>query len=73
MYLLQVISHLYELYGEQVASMLDGMFSFTILDKRTNSFYAARDPIGITSCYIGWGADGSVWVSSEMKCIKVGA
>ena len=66
----QVISHLYEDYGEQVAGMLDGMFSFVILDKNTNSFYAARDPIGITSLYIGWGKDGSLWVSSEMKCIK---
>jgi len=66
----EVISHLYEDYGEQVAGMLDGMFSFVILDKNTNSFYAARDPIGITSLYIGWGKDGSLWVSSEMKCIK---
>jgi asparagine synthase (glutamine-hydrolysing) len=68
-----VISHLYELHGEQVASMLDGMFSFVVLDKRSGSFYAARDPIGVTSLYIGWGKDGSVWVSSEMKCIKVGS
>lgn len=67
----QVISHLYELYGEEVASMLDGFFAFVILDKRTNTFYAARDPIGITCMYIGWGKDGSVWLSSEMKCLKV--
>lgn len=65
----EVISHLYELYGEKVASMLDGMFSFVILDKRDNSYYAARDPIGITSLYIGWCGDGSVWVASEMKCL----
>lgn len=67
----QVISHLYELYGDEVASMLDGFFAFVILDKRTNTFYAARDPIGITCMYIGWGKDGSVWLSSEMKCLKV--
>uniref|UniRef100_A0A383V7J6 Asparagine synthetase [glutamine-hydrolyzing] n=1 Tax=Tetradesmus obliquus TaxID=3088 RepID=A0A383V7J6_TETOB len=68
--MLHVISHLYEDHGEAVAGMLDGMFSFVILDTRDGSFYAARDPIGITSLYIGWGKDGSVWVSSEMKCIK---
>lgn len=51
--------------------MLDGFFAFVILDKRTNTFYAARDPIGITCMYIGWGKDGSVWLSSEMKCLKV--
>jgi asparagine synthase (glutamine-hydrolysing) len=66
----EVISHLYEDYGDKVASMLDGMFSFCILDKNSNTFYAARDPMGITSLYIGWGKDGSVWVSSEMKCLK---
>mmetsp|Transcript_25705 Transcript_25705/g.56002 ORF Transcript_25705/g.56002 Transcript_25705/m.56002 type:complete len:581 (+) Transcript_25705:100-1842(+) len=66
----EVISHLYELHGEEVASMLDGFFAFVVLDKNTNSFYAARDPLGVTCMYIGWGRDGSVWLSSEMKCIK---
>lgn len=39
--------------------MLDGMFSFVLLDTRDNSFLAARDAIGITSLYIGWGLDGT--------------
>ncbi|KAK9118561.1 hypothetical protein Scep_016654 [Stephania cephalantha] len=47
--------------------MLDGMFSFVLLDTRDNSFLVARDAIGITSLYIGWGLDGSIWISSEMK------
>lgn len=38
--------------------MLDGMFSFVLLDSRDNSFLVARDAIGITSLYIGWGLDG---------------
>ncbi|XP_023513031.1 asparagine synthetase [glutamine-hydrolyzing] 1-like [Cucurbita pepo subsp. pepo] len=62
-----VISHLYEEYGENFVDMLDGMFSFVLLDTRDNSFIAARDAIGITSLYIGWGLDGSVWISSELK------
>ncbi|KAL6757147.1 hypothetical protein V8C86DRAFT_2630165 [Haematococcus lacustris] len=66
----EVISHLYELYGEEVAGMLDGFFAFVILDTRNNSFYIARDPIGVTCLYIGWGRDGSIWVSNEMKCLK---
>ena len=66
----EVISHLYEDHGEGVAAMLDGMFSFVLLDQNTNSFLVARDPIGITSLYIGWGRDGATWVSSEMKCLK---
>lgn len=34
------------------------------------SFYIARDPIGVTCLYIGWGRDGSIWAASEMKCLK---
>ncbi|XP_023532195.1 asparagine synthetase [glutamine-hydrolyzing] 1-like [Cucurbita pepo subsp. pepo] len=62
-----VIAHLYEEYGENFVDMLDGMFSFVLLDTRDNSFIVARDAIGITSLYIGWGLDGSVWISSELK------
>lgn len=44
--------------------MLDGMFSFVLLDARDNSFLVARDAIGITSLYIGWGLDGNACQSS---------
>lgn len=40
--------------------MLDGMFSFVLLDTRDNSFIVARDAIGITSLYIGWSLDGNI-------------
>lgn len=39
--------------------MLDGMFSFVLLDTRDDSFIVARDAIGITSLYIGWSLDGN--------------
>ena len=48
----------YEEYGENFVDMLDGMFSFVLLDIRDKSFIAARDAIGITPLYIGWGLDG---------------
>ncbi|KAE9463607.1 hypothetical protein C3L33_04485, partial [Rhododendron williamsianum] len=60
----------YEEYGEEFVDMLDGMFSFVLLDTRDNSFVAARDAIGITSLYIGWGQDGSVWIASELKALN---
>ncbi|XP_064938036.1 asparagine synthetase [glutamine-hydrolyzing]-like isoform X2 [Musa acuminata AAA Group] len=63
----EVIAHLYEEYGEGFMDMLDGIFSFVLLDTRDDSFIAARDAIGITPLYIGWGLEGSVWISSEMK------
>uniref|UniRef100_UPI001CB91D54 asparagine synthetase [glutamine-hydrolyzing]-like n=1 Tax=Erigeron canadensis TaxID=72917 RepID=UPI001CB91D54 len=63
----EVIAHLYEEYGENFVDMLDGMFSFVLYDTNDNSFISARDAIGITSLYIGWGLDGSVCISSELK------
>lgn len=66
----EVIAHLYEEYGEEFVNMLDGMFSFVLLDKRDNSFIAARDAIGITPLYMGWGLDGSIWFASEMKALS---
>lgn len=38
----QVISHLYEDHGEAVAGMLDGMFSFVLMDTNNDSFLVAR-------------------------------
>ncbi|KAK1269290.1 Asparagine synthetase [glutamine-hydrolyzing] 2 [Acorus gramineus] len=66
----EVIAHLYEEYGENFVEMLDGMFSFVLLDTRNNTFIAARDPIGITPLYMGWGLDGSIWFASEMKALS---
>jgi asparagine synthase (glutamine-hydrolysing) len=66
----EVIAHLYEEIGEAVVNKLDGMFSFVLYDTRDQSFIAARDPIGITPLYLGWGLDGSVWFASEMKALK---
>lgn len=66
----EVIAHLYEEHGEGFVDMLDGIFSFVLLDTRDHSFIAARDAIGVTPLYIGWGLDGSVWISSEMKGIN---
>ncbi|CAO1946581.1 unnamed protein product [Urochloa humidicola] len=68
----EVIAHLYEEHGEEFVDMLDSVFSFVLLDTRhgDGSFMAARDAIGVTPLYIGWGIDGSVWISSEMKALN---
>ncbi len=48
----QVISHLYELYGEEVAGMLDGFFAFVILDTRTNRQARAAAAPGCNSARV---------------------
>jgi len=53
--------------GVDVASKLDGDFAFVLLDEATGEVYAARDPIGINSLYMGTGIDGAKWFASEAK------
>jgi asparagine synthase (glutamine-hydrolysing) len=55
----EVIIHLYKMYGiEQTLQMLDGVFSFVLLDNRTltqphetSKIYVARDPYGVRPLY----------------------
>eukprot|EP00904_Undaria_pinnatifida_P008512 jgi/Undpi1/4791/HiC_scaffold_19.g08144.m1 len=63
----EAIIPLYLKKGQDCLNELRGMFAFFIYDKRDDSFFVARDHVGIIPLYIGWGDDGSVWISSEMK------
>jgi asparagine synthase (glutamine-hydrolysing) len=67
----EVILPLYDQHGPtlEMISSLRGMFSFILYDKSTDTYLVARDHIGITPLYIGWGNDGSVYVSSELKSL----
>ncbi|CAE8703718.1 unnamed protein product [Polarella glacialis] len=65
---------LLHLYAEDGLEFLDknevcGMFAFVIWDKRSDTYIVARDSVGIIPLYIGWGADGSVRVASELKAL----
>jgi asparagine synthase (glutamine-hydrolysing) len=50
---------------------LDGMFSWVLHDKAQDRVVAARDPIGITTFYIGRSSKtpGAVYFASELKCL----
>jgi asparagine synthase (glutamine-hydrolysing) len=54
-----------------VIDKLNGIFSFVLMDNRTNppTWLAARDPIGVIPMYYGFRGDGSVMFASEMKCL----
>jgi len=70
----EVIIPLYTQHGTSVSlpNQLRGMFSFILYDLSEDLYLICRDHIGITPLYIGWGNDGSVYISSEMKAL-VGA
>jgi len=68
----EVLLHLYAEDGPDFLSKNEvvGMYAFVIWDKKRDAFIVARDPIGIIPLYIGWAADGSTRVASELKCLS---
>ncbi|CEQ43032.1 SPOSA6832_04926, partial [Sporobolomyces salmonicolor] len=69
----EVILHLYKEHDTGLCKMLDGMFSFVLLDTSVtpSRMIAARDPIGITTLYQGWSSKrpGTVYFASELKAL----
>ena len=58
-------------HGVDAPKFLDGMFSWVLHDKVQDRVIAARDPIGITTFYIGRSSrtPGAVFFASELKCL----
>lgn len=58
-------------HGLDAPKYLDGMFSWVLWDKKQDRVIAARDPIGITSFYLGRSSTtpGAVYFASELKCL----
>jgi asparagine synthase (glutamine-hydrolysing) len=64
----EVLVHLYEEHGDQMAVRLRGMFAFAVFDRTRNRLLLARDRFGIKPLF--WGAHEGQWVfASEMKAI----
>ena len=64
----EVLVHLYEEHGAEMASRLKGMFAFAILDRRRNRVLLARDRFGIKPLF--YAAQDGQWIfASEMKGI----
>ena len=63
----ELLLPLYEEYGTGMFAMLDAEFALILYDAQTDSFLAARDPIGIRPLYYGSLPDGSLAFASEAK------
>ena len=76
----EVIGHLYLRYGiQQTLTMLDGVFSFVLLDTRklendALKLYVARDPYGVRPLYFIKNKNSSdyplIAFASELKCLS---
>ena len=66
----EVILALYRDKGIDFLEDLNGIFAFVLYDEERNEYLIARDPIGVIPLYIGYDADGTVYVASELKALE---
>ena len=66
----EVILALYREKGINFLEDLNGIFAFVLYDEEKDEFLIARDPIGVIPLYIGYDADGKVYVASELKALE---
>ena len=67
---------LYQEKGADFVDDLNGIFAFAIYDSNQDSYFIARDHMGIIPLYMGWDKDGTFYVASELKalegiCVKI--
>ncbi|RNI31744.1 asparagine synthase B [Rufibacter latericius] len=66
----EVILALYKEKGNQFLDDLNGIFGFALYDAENDAYLIARDHMGIIPLYIGWDANGTFYVASELKALE---
>lgn len=66
----EVILALYRDKGIDFLEDLNGIFAFALYDEEQDAFLIARDHIGVIPLYMGYNADGKVFVASELKALE---
>jgi asparagine synthase (glutamine-hydrolysing) len=65
----EIIPHLYEEFGPQFVSKIDGMFAIALWDARKNSLYLFRDRVGKKPLLYTIDDNGHFIFSSELKSL----
>ena len=63
----EILPAMYKEYGTDMFGMLDAEFALILYDRQTQTYIAARDPIGIRPLYYGIREDGTYVFASEPK------
>lgn len=66
----EVILALYRKKGINFLEDLNGIFAFALYDVENNSYFIARDHMGIIPLYMGWDKTGNLFVASELKALE---
>ena len=64
----EVLVHLYEAYGDDLAGRLNGQFAFALYDGRRHRLLLGRDQVGIVPLFYTE-ADGTLLFGSEIKAL----
>ncbi len=60
----------YLISGEAIFDQIEGMYSVFIRDERNESWYLARDHLGIKPIYYAWDEKSNFYFSSELKSFE---
>ena len=66
----EVILALYKEKGVGFIDEMNGIFGFALYDVEKDEYFIARDHMGIIPLYIGWDANGTFYVASELKALE---
>ncbi|WP_142785472.1 asparagine synthase B [Changchengzhania lutea] len=66
----EVILALYKEKGADFLDEMNGIFGFAIYDAEKDTYFVARDHMGIIPLYIGWDENGTFYVASELKALE---
>ena len=66
----EVLLALYQEKGVDFLDELNGIFAFALYDASQQTYLIARDHMGIIPLYMGWDAEGTFYVASELKALE---
>ncbi len=56
--------------GADFVDDLNGIFAFALYDSNKDTYFIARDHMGIIPLYMGWDKEGTFYVASELKALE---
>ncbi len=65
----EVIVHAWESWGEDCVRRFRGMFAFALWDRNRQTFFLARDRLGVKPMYYALLGDGTLLFGSELKSL----
>jgi len=66
----EIILALYQEKGADFVDDLNGIFAFALYDSNKDTYFIARDHMGIIPLYMGWDKEGTFYVASELKALE---